>query len=116
MKKIKKNKCLCLLLAVVCLMLFTASLTVFSAHADGSTEVTARIETAPSATSQPPAESESRVPEQDISNVSTGEAISAYVVISLLLFIISVLVIYFYSKNNKDKCSESFKETLNKSR
>ena len=110
MKRIKINKCLCLLLAAVCLMLFTVSLTVFSAHADGSTEVTARIETAPSATSQPPAESESRVPEQDISNVSTGEAISAYVVISLLLFIISVLVIYFTVKTIRTNAAKALRK------
>lgn len=50
---------------------------------------------------QPVTDSTQSYIEQDESNISTGEAVSVCVVISSLLLIISVLVIYFCTKNGK---------------
>ena len=91
-----------MLFVAVCAVLFTTSLTAFAARNEGSMEVTARIETAPAETTQPSADSDSTVL-PDNGNISTGEAISACVVISLLLLAASLLVIYFFNKN--DKCN-----------
>ncbi|MGN0459375.1 MAG: hypothetical protein ACI4HL_00510 [Ruminococcus sp.] len=63
-------------------------------------EVIAHIETAPAETTQPATESGSGVV-PDNGSVSTGEKVSACVVISLMLLIISALVIYFCRKNDK---------------
>lgn len=52
MKKTKINMCLCLLFVTVCSMLFMTYMNAFAAHTDGSTEVIAHIETAPSETVQ----------------------------------------------------------------
>lgn len=101
MKRIKICKYLCLLFVAVCTVLFTASLTAFAVRNEGSMEVIAHIETAPAQTTQPVTESTTSYTEQDESNISTGETVSACVVISLLLFIISVLVIYFCRKNDR---------------
>ncbi|MGN0462948.1 MAG: hypothetical protein ACI4HZ_10970 [Ruminococcus sp.] len=65
-------------------------------------EVIAHIETAPAETTQPATESGSTVP-PDNGSVSTGETVSACVVISLLLLIISAFVIYICNKNGKTK-------------
>ena len=100
MKWIKIFKYLCLLFVAVCSVLFTTTLTAVAVHTDGSMEVIAHIETAPDETSQPTTDSGSTVV-PDSGSVSTGEAISACFVLSLLLLVISVLVIYFCRKNNK---------------
>lgn len=100
MKRKKICRYLCLLFVAVCSVLFTTSLTAFAVHNEGSMEVTARIETAPAQTTQPVTDNGSSA-EQDESNISTGETVSACVVISLLLFIISVFVIYFCRKNDR---------------
>lgn len=63
-------------------------------------EVIAHIETAPAETTQPATDSGSTVP-PDNGSISTGETVSACVVISLLLLIISALVIYICNKNDK---------------
>ncbi|MGN0558079.1 MAG: hypothetical protein ACI4IS_01345 [Acutalibacteraceae bacterium] len=87
-------------------MLFTTSLTAVAVQLDGSMEVIAHIETAPDETSQPATDSGSTaVPDEG--NVLTGEAISACVVISLLLLEISVLVIYICNKNDKSNSIHS---------
>ena len=100
MKRIKIKKCLCLLFVAICSVPFTTSLSADAVHTDGSMEVIAHIETAPSETTQPATHSGSTVP-PDNGSISTGETVSACVVISLLLFIISVLVIYFCRKNDR---------------
>lgn len=105
MKKIKIKNSLCLLLVTVCSIFFTVSLTAIPTNADGSTEVIARIETISPETSQPTANTDSYEP-QDINNISTGDSLPVYVAISLLLFTISVLVIYFYGKKHKRSVSK----------
>ncbi len=101
MKRKKICKYLCLLFVAVCSVLFTTTLTAVAVQTDGSMEVIAHIETAPAQTTQPVTDSTQSNIKQDESNISTGETVSAYVVISLLLFIISVLVIYFCRKNDR---------------
>lgn len=101
MKWIKIHKYLCLLFVAICSILFTTSLTAFAVRNEGNMEVIAHIETAPDETTQPVTDSTQSYIEQDESNISTGETVSACVVISLLLFIISVLVIYFCRKNDR---------------
>lgn len=103
MKREKICKYLCLLFVAICSILFTTSLTAFAVHNEGSMEVIAHIETAPDETTQSVTGSTQSYIEQDKSNISTGEALSVCVVISSLLLIISVLVIYFCTKN--DKCN-----------
>lgn len=101
MKREKICKYLCLLFVAICSVLFTTSLTAFAVHNEGSMEVTARIETVPAETTQPVTDSTQSYIKQDESNISTGETVSACVVISSLLFIISVLVIYFCRKKDR---------------
>ena len=101
MKWIKIHKYLCLLFVAICSILFTTSLTAFAVRNEGNMEVIAHIETAPDETTQPVTDSTQGYIGQDESNISTGETVSACVVISLLLFIISVLVIYFCRKNDR---------------
>lgn len=101
MKWIKIHKYLCLLFVAICSILFTTSLTAFAVRNEGSMEVIAHIETAPDETTQPVTDSTQGYIEQDESNISTGEAVSVCAVISSLLLIISVLVIYFCTKNGK---------------
>lgn len=101
MKRKKICKYLCLLFVAVCSVLFTTSLTAFAVRNEGGMEVIAHIETAPDETTQPVTDSTQGFIEQDESNISTGEAVSACVVISSLLFIISVIVIYFCRKNDR---------------
>lgn len=103
MKRKKICKYLCLLFVAVCSILSTTSLTAFAGHNEGSMEVIAHIETAPDETTQPVTDSTQGYIEQDESNISTGEAVSVCAVISSLLLIISVLIIYFCTKN--DKCN-----------
>lgn len=107
MKREKICKYLCLLFVAVCSVLFTTSLTAFAVRNEGSMEVIAHIETAPDETTQPVTDSTQGYIEQDESNISTGEAISVCVVISSLLLIISVLVIYFCTKNDKSNSIRS---------
>lgn len=99
MKKIKIEKCLCLLFAVASLTILMTSLTVFAAHTDGSTEVIACVETAPGETTLPDTNDNSS-DLQDESNVLTGEAVYACAVIALFMLMISALVI-FLCINNK---------------
>lgn len=86
MKRKKTCKYLCLLFVAV--------------QTEGSMEVIAHIETAPAETTQPVTDNGSSA-EQDVNSISTGETVSACVVISSLLFIISVLVICFCRKNDR---------------
>lgn len=105
----RKNICkyLCLLFVAVCSILFTTSLTAFAVHNEGSMEVIAHIETAPDETTQPVTDSTQGYIEQDEINISTGEAVSVCAVISSLLLIISVLIIYFCTKNDKSNSIHS---------
>lgn len=96
-----------MLFVAVCSILFTTSLTAFAVRNEGSMEVIAHIETAPDETTQPVTDSTQGYIEQDESNISTREAISVCVVISSLLLIISVLVIYFCTKNDKSNSIRS---------
>lgn len=101
MKRKKICKYLCLLFVAICSVLFINSLTAVAVQTDGSMEVIAHIETAPDETTQHVTDGTQGYIEQDESNISTGETVSACVVISLLLFIISVLLIYFCRKNER---------------
>lgn len=91
MKKTKINKCLCLLFITVCSILFISSLTDFAVYADGSTKVTAHIETSQAETTD---DSDSSVVQND-SNVSTGDTLYFDVIIILFLIVIAQLVIFF---------------------
>lgn len=110
MKRIKINKCLCLLFVVVFSILYLTSLTVFAAHIDGGTEVTARIETVTSneETKHPATDNSSSV-FQDDSDVTTGDAVSGCVIVALFTLVISSFVI-FLCINNK---SVDIKNELN---
>lgn len=103
MKKIKINQCLCLLLVTVCLILFMTSVTVFAAHTDGSTKVTASIETASTETTQLVTDEDSNSDLQDESNVSTGDIVSVCVTIVLLVLLVSMIVIFLCSNKSIDE-------------
>ena len=87
-----------MLFVTVCLILVMTSLTVFAAHTDGSTKVTARIEVTSTATTQLVTDGDSNSDLQDESNISTGEILSVLVIISFILLVISVLVIFVLKK------------------
>lgn len=109
MKKTKTDKCLCLLLAVLCLMLFAVSLTRFTVNADGTTNVTAHIEMSFDESSQPVSSDGDSSVESNTSDVSTGDTTSFFVAVPLLLLIISVLVICLCNKNYKNNCGAGCK-------
>ncbi len=103
MKKIKINECLCLLFVTVCLIFFMTSMTAFAAHTDGSTKVTASIETASTETTQFVTDGDSNSNLQDESNVSTGDIVSDCVTIILLALVVSMIVIFLCSNKSIDE-------------
>ncbi|MGN0470901.1 MAG: hypothetical protein ACI4GV_08310 [Acutalibacteraceae bacterium] len=103
MKKIKIDRFLCLFLAVVCLMLSAVSLTSFAARNEGNMEVTAHIEAPSAESSQPESSVADSSVAQDSGDVPTGDTMHHYVVIALLLLIISVPVILFCNKKDRNK-------------
>lgn len=103
MKKIKAIKCLCLLFAVIYSILITTSFTAFAAHTNGKTEVIARIETAPTDSTQSDTDNSSDSDFADKTNILTGDITSSYIIIALVLLMISVLCIYLFKKNEKSQ-------------
>lgn len=101
MKKIKIDKCLCLLLVIASLTAFMTSLTVFAAHTDGRTEVIARIETSPTDAVQASTDNTNALDPSDNTNISTGDIVSVFIVITLAVLIISALVICVLNKSVK---------------
>lgn len=101
MKMVKVDKCICLLTIIVCLMFFMTSLTVFAAHIGGNTEVSAHIETVATDATQSAKDNTSTVVPSDDTNISTGEMISVFTVITLVILIISAFTIYFLNKSSK---------------
>lgn len=103
MKKTKTDKCLCLLLTVLYIMLAAVSLTCFEVNADGTTNVTAHIEMSFDESSQTESSVADSSAAQDSGDVPTGDTMHYYVVIALLLLIISVPVILFCNKKDRNK-------------
>lgn len=85
-------------------MLSAVSLTSFAARNEGNMEVTAHIEAPSAESSQPESSVADSSVAQDSGDVPTGDTMHYYyVVIALFLLIISVPVILFCNKKDRNK-------------
>lgn len=100
MKKVKKSKWLWLLFAVIYSLPIMTSFTVFAANTNGNTEVVARIETAPTDSTQSVTDNTGNSVPTDDKDILTGDTTSGYIIVVLILLIILASVIYLLNKNN----------------